>query len=672
MEVIARNADLPNSRWYSGAGIYRPVWHEQLPQYHIIPESIRVKTLDWKKKTIEVVADANFHESAVVEILDEKRVLERVEIADGHKLKLNISLPQAELWNLENPRIYQCRIRMGEDVQKVSFGIRTISCDAKDGFLLNGERIIFRGACIHHDNGLLGAVAEPFSEERKIRILKENGYNAIRSAHNPCSEALLNACDQLGMLIVDEYTDMWYIHKTRHDYAKYMQTWWEKDIEHMVRKDYNHPSVIMYSIGNEVSETAQHRGINLCGKMVEYLHELDYRPVTCGINCFFNYLSSLGFGVYSDKKADKECKKKKAVGSEYFNKLAGILGADFMKFGATLPGSDRKTKHAYEVLDVAGYNYGIKRYQKDLKKYPERVILGTETFCSDAYKFWQLAKKNRALIGDFVWSGMDYLGEVGIGAWEYSEYCKDFSHGSGWLTAGAGRIDLTGKPTGEMAYTRVAYELDKIRMAVIPVCFSGQKHSPSAWKMTNAIESWSWQGCEGKKALVEVYTQAHEARLYLNGMEVGRKKRKQQDCRIKFNIPYQAGELKAVAYDAKGKEVADTKLISASEDTILSLWPEKEKITSRQDLCYVRLAYTDKKGIVKPMIHGKIKVLVEGGTLLGVGNGCSYVNDDYLSDTTDTYYGEALAVIRPSGEKIIKIKAESIVGDSETEVAVKI
>ena len=275
----------------------------------------------------------------------------------------------------------------------------------------------------------------------RIRILLDAGYNAIRSAHNPCSKALLRACDEMGMLVMDEYIDGWYIHKTKYDYADEILENYRKDLKDMVDKDYNHPSVIMYSTGNEVSETAQKKGISLTKSPTDRLHELDStRPVSCGINIFFNFLSSMGFGVYSDKKADEaaeNAKKKKAVGSEFYNTVAGIFGAGFMKTGATLYPCDVKTRDAYANMDVAGYNYGIKRYHHDLKKYPKRIILGSETFCADAYRFMQEAKRDKRIIGDFVWAAQDYLGEVGIGAWEYKDYAPRFDGGCGWVSAGS-------------------------------------------------------------------------------------------------------------------------------------------------------------------------------------------------------------------------------------------
>ena len=458
----------------------------------------------------------------------------------------------------------------------------------KDGFLLNGRRLILQGACVHHDNGLLGGVCDPDAVARKVRLLKECGYNAIRSAHNPCSKTMLEECDRQGMLVLDEYIDHWYIHKTAHDYVEYFDRWWRQDLMDMVDKDYNHPCVVMYSTGNEVSETAQKRGIALTRELTEYLHSLDEtRPVTCGVNIFFNFLSSVGLGQYSDEKAKKEARKaeqrkaqgkpvrEKAVGSKFFNDMAGLLGDEFMKRGATIPPCDWKTRDAFGAMDIAGYNYGIYRYAHDLKKYPDRLILGSETFCSDAYRFQELAKKEPRLIGDFVWAGMDYLGEVMVGSWEYGAYAKRFDGGLGWVSAGSGRIDLTGKLLGEALYTKVALEAERGPYLVVrPVAFSGEKHSPSAWKMTDAMASWSWEGCQGKIAQVEVYARADRVCLLLNGNCVG-EKREKNDCRFCFSIPYESGILEAVALDEGGKELGRCHLCTAGKQTFLRAEPEE-------------------------------------------------------------------------------------------------
>lgn len=676
MRVEVVNSDQPNSRWYSGTGIYRPVWMYQLPQQHIELEGIRISVLDYKNPKIRVQVSTHGKGDVEVEILGmgEKKSIASVRGESDGEYTQELELAGAQLWHPDTPYLYTCRVKFGEDVQEERFGIRVVECTPEKGFCINGKRRILRGACIHHDNGVLGACAYEFAESRKVRILKENGYNALRSAHNPCSKALLRACDEQGMLVMDEYTDAWYIHKTKYDYAAEVKSNYKKDLKSMVSKDYNHPSVVMYSTGNEVSETAQQKGIRFCAELTDYLHELDAsRPVTCGVNIFFNFLSSMGFGVYSDKKASREAenaKKKKAVGSEFFNRLAGMFGSDFMKFGATLYPCDVKTRDAFRKMDVAGYNYGINRYEHDLKKYPKRLILGSETFCSDAYRFWRLANKHKRIIGDFVWAGMDYLGEVGIGAWEYKDYAPRYDGGPGWVSAGSGRIDLTGKPLAEMRYTRVAFGLDKIGIGVVPVNHTSDRHSPSAWKMTNAVESWSWNGCEGMKAKVEVYARAAYVSLTVNGKVVGTK-RLTCDCRAVFITPYYSGEVKAVAYDKNRNKIAQTSLYTAGEETVLLVEPEQACVMRDTELCYVRLKYTDKKGIVKPLIRGEIAVTVEGGMLLGLGSACPYYPKGYLGNTTDTYYGEALAVIRPDkGEKVI-VKAKSMYGSGRAEIEVR-
>ena len=683
IRVIARNADQPNSRWYSGAGIYRPVWLYTASAGHILQNGIRVRTISTEPAVIEAEIRTTCAGALDIGI----RAAEETEdfAAEAHEhtdgsATVRVTVPDARLWSVDTPYLYRMQVKFtadtdepetggsGEaDVREITFGIRLVGWDTEKGFSINGERVILRGACIHHDNGVLGACCYPEAEERKVRILKENGYNAIRSAHNPCSKAMLEACDRLGMLVMDEFVDVWYIHKTEYDYVNYFNDWWKQDLKDMVRKDFNHPCVVMYSTGNEVSETAQPKGIRLTKQMTDYLHHLDEtRPVTCGINIFFNFLSSIGFGVYSDKKAKKEVekaeknksggknpKKKKAVGSQFFNDLAGMLGSGFMKTGATFCGCDVKTRDAFANMDIAGYNYGIKRYLHDLKKYPDRLILGSETFCSDAYTFWEMAKKNPRIIGDFVWAGMDYLGEVGVGSWEYSDYAPDFSHGPGWITAGSGRIDLTGKPLAEAGYTRTAFELEKKPViAVRPVNHTDEKHSPSAWKMTNAQESWSWAGCEGKKAYVEVYARAAKIALFLNGRLLAEKELKDR-CDVMFTVEYMPGRLEAVSYDAAGREIARNALETADEETILRAVPEQK--TVRPDgLCFVRLQYTDKAGTVKPLERGMLHVTVTNGELLGLGNGCPYNETGYCENYTDTYFGEALAVVRASEDAGIK------------------
>ena len=676
LRVIARNADQPNSRWYSGAGIYRPVQLWKARGAHITLNGVKIRTLSLQPAIVEVRVKTTAPGTVRLTVDDLPAMQQE---SDGEAV-FTLTLDNARLWTPETPNLYTCRVSFADDEVTETFGVRKVEWGT-DGFLLNGKRYIIQGACIHHDNGLLGAVCDPDAVARKVRLLKENGYNAIRSAHNPCSKALLAECDRQGMLVMDEYIDHWYIHKTEHDYVDYFNDWWHQDLTDMVEKDYNHPCVVLYSTGNEVSETAQKRGIALTKEMTDFLHGLDdSRPVTCGVNIFFNFLSSIGFGVYSDEKAKKEAEraekakqrgekaaKKKAVGSQFFNNLAGLLGDEFMKRGATLHGCDVKTRDAFANMDIAGYNYGIYRYKHDLKKYPQRLILGSETFCNDAYKFREMAKSEPRLVGDFVWAGMDYLGEVMVGSWEYADYAETFDGGLGWVSAGSGRIDLTGKPLGEALYTRVALEADNgPYIAVCPVNHTGDRHSPSAWKMTNAMPSWSWTGFEERKANVEVYARAARVELVLNGHTVGSKTLK-NDCLAKFSIPYESGTLEAVSYDAADHEIGRCKLQSAGGTTRLTLDAEEPTVKPGH-LCYVRLRYTDENGITKPLARGSIQVQVRGGTLVGLGSACPFNKHSYLDSETDTYYGEALAIVRMGDGDAMTIAASD--GEYSAELTV--
>ena len=662
LQIIARNTDQPNSRWYPGTGIYRPVWLWLAGENHIPVNGVRVRTVDYRTGKIEVSVRTSQPGEVSVEILDGSSVVAFASgtSKDGQAM-FSITIPDVKLWDCDTPNLYLCRASFGDDVVKETFGVRSLAW-GQDGITINGERVILRGACIHHDNGLLGACSFPEAEERRVRILKENGYNALRSSHYPCSKALLDACDRQGMLMMDEYVDHWYIHKTKYDYVNHFMQWWKQDLKDMADKDYNHPCVIMYSTGNEVAETAQEKGIALTGEMTRYLHEVDgTRPVTCGINIFFNFLSSIGLGVYSDDKAEKAAPtaekpkkdpKKKPVGSEFYNTLACLMGDWFMKTGATLPPCDWKTRGAYANMDIAGYNYGLFRYKRDLKKYPDRLILGSETFCKDAYAFWEIAKKNPRIVGDFVWAGMDYIGETGDGCAEYSDYKFD-DEPCRRMTGGNGRVDLLGKPRAEAAYTRVAFEREAGPYIAVTPVYQTEKLQLTGWQLTKALESWSWRGCTGMPATVEVYARAHEVELLINGKSAGRKRLK-NTCRAVFKTTYEDGEVTAVSYDSAGKESGRYTLATAGEDTKLQITPE-EKTIKPHGLAFIPFQYTDEAGVWKPMEKHTLKVTVENGTLEGLGSANAYVEGNYAQDTTPTYYGEAMAIVRADGSGPVQI-----------------
>ncbi len=649
LAVAAKNSDQPNCRWYTGAGIIRPVKLHVQEKDRILLNGVKIRTLGLDPARVEVSAETSSDGHMEVKILDGEAEIAHgsVETADK-KAVFELELSDARLWSPEEPHLYICEVRFGEDEARERFGVRTVEVNSKEGFKLNGKRVILQGGCAHSENGILGGAAFPEAERRKAYLLKKAGFNAVRCAHNPCSKAFLDACDETGLMVLDEYADMWFVHKTRYDYASALERNFGGDLVAMADKDFNHPSVVMYSLGNETAESATKRGVELFEKMKAVLKERDgTRPVTCGVNIFFNLLYRLGLGQYTDKKAEKaaEKNKKKAVGSEFYNRLAGRFGGGFMKRMATLPGCGRVTKKIFASCDVAGYNYGLERYEKDLKRHPERAIAGTESFLCDAYRSYEFAKSHEGFLGDFYWAGVDYLGEVGVGSWEYREYAPTFDKGPGWIAAGVGAADLTGDEGAEALYLKTAFELeDRPQIAVVPVNCTGERHSPAAWRFTNALPSWSFSGCEGRRAKIEVYSRAPYVRLEINGRTVGEKKFK-KDCRFVFDARYESGELTAINLDCDKNEMSRTTLKSAGEETRLFVLPEKE--TARPgEIVFVKLLFADPCGVWKPLERGRICVSVEGGELLALGNACSYNEDGYLGNETDTYWGRALAVVR--------------------------
>ncbi len=666
--VIARGSDIPNARWYTGVGIYRPVTLHEGEGTVIRPNSIRIATTGIVPPAIKVDFYLIGRGHVCVSAFDKDGVLASEELDAEGKTSLSMTLKDAGLWSPEEPRLYTLSVRTETDCAEETFGIRTVSVDPKRGLLVNGKRVLLRGACLHHDNGLLGSASFAEAEERKAQLLRRFGFNAIRSSHNPCSKALLAACDKYGMFMMDEYADSWYIRKTKYDYALYLEEWYERDLRDMAEKDCNHPCVILYSLGNEVTESAEKRGVELFKKMRDVLRSYDpTRPITCGINIGFNQAQAGGHGFYSDRRADENDFKN--LGTEEANHRKWMFGPLFTKLNAILPGCDRATKEIFSASDVAGYNYGILRYRHDRRKYPDRIILGSETFCEDAERFMRAAERDPGIIGDFVWTGMDHIGEAGLGSWEYRDYAPTFVHTKGWLTSGAGRIDITGKPLPEAYYMAAAYGmLKKPFIAVRPVNHNGERHSPSGWKFTDAVESWAWEGCEGKPAHIEVYGCGNYVELYLNNKKLGHRSLKRH-CRVHFKTPYEPGTLTAIVFDETGRETGRTCLRSARTETCIRIEPENG--TVRGKLSYIRLRLTDKDGTTKVLTRDTIKVSVEGGELVGLGHGCPFNDEGYTNDETSTYFGEALAIVRAGDGNRLTFTASTKDASERLEITVK-
>ena len=644
LEVKVDNSRLPNSRWYSGSGIYRPVELIVGPREHIEHQGLRVSTLDIDPPRIRVQTAATGGE-VLVEILDGTEVIARAAGRDAE-----IELPGAELWSEETPKLYACRATLsagGEeaDTAETLFGIRKVEWSTR-GLFINGRETLLRGGCIHHDNGLLGAASPEEADSRRVRLLKEAGFNALRSAHNPASEGLLRACDRYGVYVMDETWDMWYKHKNRYDYADDFERSYGQDLESMVRKDYNHPSVIMYSIGNEVSEPAEERGVELAKELVERLHELDgSRAVTAGINLSILTSYAMGKPLYKEEggRADESVNENGGMNSTMFNLMTSVMGTG-MNRSANSDKADRATSPVLDALDVAGYNYASGRYRMDGTKHPERVIVGSETFPQDIWKNWQLVKELPYLIGDFMWVAWDYLGETGIGAWAYTEDAKAFDKPYPWLLADCGALDILGDPNGELYLARAAWGLlDKPVICVRPVSHRGDKLIKSVWRGTNAIPSWSWQGCDGYPAVIEVYSQGAAVKLLLNGKSLGKKRVK--NGAAAFHAKYFPGELTAVAYDRDGRETGRSQLFSSVGRAKPCIEPECVTVR-RGETLFVPVTLRGTNGMRECAADRVLTATADGGELLAFGSANPRTEERFDAGSCTTYYGRAMAVIR--------------------------
>ena len=659
LTVVADNSKLPNSRWYSGSGIYRPVWLHICEKSGLRPECVKISTVSI--------------DPAVVKIESPVSVKADVDGIRGEGTSFELTIPNAKLWSDDTPFLYTAKITVGEgDSVEIPFGIRQITWSNK-GLFINGKETLLRGGCVHHDSGILGAATYAESEERRVRILKENGFNAIRSSHNPASKALLDACDRYGMYVMDETFDMWYNRKNPHDYGCDFERCWESDVTSMVERDFNHPSVILYSIGNEVGEPAEAKGLDYGRKMVELCHKLDAsRPVTCGTNLMIMSRYAKGSGIYQDGESNTAAgdgKKKKEGGnaSLAFNIMASFIGSGMNKAGNSKK-VDELTTPFLDALDIAGYNYGSGRYPLEEKAHPNRVIFGSETFPQDIWKNWQMVKKYPYLVGDFMWTSWDYLGEAGIGAWSYTGGMP-FNRPYPWVLAGAGVIDILGIPDGSCKYASTVWGLEgNPVIAVKPVNHPGVRPSKSVWRGTNAILSWSWAGCRGNKAEVEVYSDQAQVELLINGKPVGRQKIK--ECKALFKVKYAPGTVTAVAYDASGRETGRSELISADAPLKIAVRPEKCH-AKPGEIVYVPVNIEGANGVVESNADRKLTITVEGGELLAFGSANPCTEEQYHTGSFTTYYGRALAVVRAGEAGTVSIKASDGSMTGTAEIAVK-
>jgi beta-galactosidase len=674
-----------DSRWYTGAGIYRDTWLLTGGPVRIGPDGVRVVTpdIDAERAVVEVATRVENDSIAirtagiVTEILDAAGTVvaadtSRISVLPGEpataRQRLYVRAPN--LWSTESPALYTARVALAEedgesDAETVTFGIRSLRLDPERGLRINGETVKLRGACVHHDNGVLGAATFPRAEERRVQLLKDAGFNAIRMSHHPMSKPMLDACDRLGVLVMDEAFDMWTSAKSDFDYSLHFPQWWERDIEAMVAKDVNHPSVILYSIGNEIPEAGSPAGAAWGRKLAEKVRSLDgTRYVTNAVN---------GMLAVLDQLAALRSQPSENAG---INTLMADP-ADMMNAISSSDLATGRTAESFSVLDVAGINYAEARYDLDREVFPNRIIVGSETFPTRIDGNWRLVKQHGNVIGDFTWTGWDYLGEAGIGRPQYATADGSrptFTAPYPYLLAGCGDIDITGHRRSASYYRQIVFGLrDRPYLAVQRPEHHGQTFTGTPWAWTDSISSWTWPGSEGAPVTVEVYSDADEVELVVNGRSLGRRPAGEgHRFRAEFEAVYEPGELVAVAY-AGGAETGRHVLRSAAGPVQLRAEADRPVIfAGGGDLAYVAVTLTDAAGTCYTQADRPVTVEISGpGALLGFGSAAPSTEERFDATERRTHDGRALAVVRPNGPGKIRLLA-SAAGCDPTEVLVTV
>jgi len=632
LAVRVDNSKQKNSRWYTGTGIYRNVWLTITNPIHIAHWGVAITTPDVtdEKATVEVRTtvknESDSYQDMVVftEIKDKEGVVKgsmesHLPLGASHELTVvqHIDVVHPKLWSPESPNLYLAKISIqqkNEDIDQLtkSFGIRTLNFSTEHGFELNGKKVLLNGGCIHHDNGILGAAAYDRAEIRKVELMKAAGFNALRTSHNPPSEAFLDACDHLGMLVIDEAFDGWREMKTvftpiKHDYSTLFDQWWEHDLRSMILRDRNHPSIIMWSIGNEIIERTEPQAVETAKMLSAAIKEIDTtRPVTSAMTTW-------------------------GQGWEVFDPLMA-------------------------AHDVAGYNYQLQEAESDHQRVPSRIIVNTESYPKDAFFIWDLVQKHNYIIGDFVWTAMDYLGESGIGRYYYpgepegEHWMKNLYP---WHGSYCGDVDATGWRKPISHYRSMLYNnTEQLYMAVKEPNPENGPIKLTMWAVWPTWESWTWPGHEGKDIQVEVYSKYPRVRLYLNDQLIGEQLTSiDQEFKATFTLPYAPGTLKAVGVE-NDKETLPVLLKTAGVASKLKLTADRSTINADgQDLSYITVEITDDQGVLDPNAGNTLNFDTSGpGTIVGVGNANLKDTDAYVGDAHQARHGRALVIIKSTQE----------------------
>lgn len=704
LAALVSNDAEPNSRWYPGGGLYRHVNLLLAPQVHIAPDGIFAHTDHIVNGdafvTVEVTVENHTakEQDVWVRIALKKEEEDRSAAAWG-AVKIHIPADSsaigrtcvcaenAAIWDIDHPDLYvvtaeltDCRPAGLEEIKVLDsaetlFGIRTISVDAKNGFMLNGRSLKLKGGCIHHDNGILGAASLYESEYRKVKLHKENGYNALRFAHNPMSADLLEACDRLGILVMDEAFDTWNMPKNRHDFCRHFEAEWKQEMKSFMTRDRNHPCVIIWSIGNELLEQGGlSDGYQTSAELAEYARSLDPTRFIGGAMCsFFNGLDDEDTGKFWESLMD-EAKKSGGM----LNNLDGEYGRKIW---------NDYTEAFCAPWDVVGYNYLNYHYKEAGELFPGRVICATESKPYQMEEYWADVEKYPYLIGDFIWTSHDYIGEAGIGKTVYAEAAEAQAEAQKlnfvqypWRTAGAGDFDLCGFEKPQLAYHRIIWGSKETYIA---------RHDPAnfhkvellgRYGWSDCANSWTWDAEAGCDIKVEVYSGADEVELLINGVSAGRQSAgKEHHNKASFLVKYQPGTLEAISY-TDGREVSRDCVKSAGAPAGLKITADERALRQNvlkadgQSLCFAVVEVVDAEGSLIPYAGTEVRAEVEGAaSLAAFGTGRTATEENYTAGKVLSYHGRMLAVVRSGYEKgtaILRVSAEGLKG-AELEITVE-
>ena len=689
----------PNSRWYTGSGLYRGVKLMHGPRVHMTQDGAFIRTrevsdgyafLDAEAEVVNETLENRMAEVCITlfeegkdEVKAENKSVVHIKAGGTTTARMAINVRDPKLWDVDEPNLYRVSVKVRnlgvyrthpeeDELQTIDetdtlFGIRTITADAVRGLRINGRTVKLKGGCLHHDNGLLGAVSVYETEARKVRKLKEVGFNAIRTAHNPPSSALIEACDRLGMYVFDEAFDAWIMGKRGGDYNQYFENDWKKDLTAFVKRDRNHPCVIMWSTGNEIPERGGlSGGYDIATNLAQTIRQLDgTRPVSNGICSMWNGLD--------DELAKGQSQAQNSSEGLYTNLW------------------ERVTEAFTNGMDIVGYNYMEDIYKRDHEMFPDRVILGSENFPVQIGYRWPMVESLPYVIGDFTWTAWDYIGEAGIGKAAYVDeddplikkgpwgLMPQESSYYPWRTANDADYDITGKMLAQGCYRSVVWGSDKTFLFSLRPETFGKTEIMSPWGFPAHEANWSYKGFEGKPVRLFVYSRAEEVEVFINGESIGKKKicmERPMPYTACFDAVYNPGKVVAVSY-AGGKEISRAELETAGEPAKVRLVPEKNECRpDGHDLIYVGIEVTDSEGRIVPDAEIPISAEVTGpATLAGFGSANPITDEDYTDDKTTTFRGRAMAVIRAgyeSGEATLRVSSAALASGDEACVSFRV